>query len=492
MKKFFLIAAIFSLFLLYSCTIDNEINYKYKIYNNLTNEEITIKSESDTIKLSDIEVKDVEGYYFRGFKTNLDEEKYLKEDTELTYSSDLQIYTVYQENPFIIDEVGRVDLSVSQTITSKLEYVDGTASISGSDYSLENAKMKIRLRGNSSLAAPKKSYKIKFDKKQNVFGFSNDKEWALIANYFDPSLMRNFYAYKLALAMEMEEYVKCKYVEVYLNGNNQGLYLLVETIKTGKERIDIEVEEDVVDLPFLLEVDYKMIETTAPDSNGVKDVDYFELNLSKLGGRTYPIGCKYPKSFDTITTEQYESIKNRVSSAYKSCMREDYRDYFDIDSVIDFFLIEELFMNIDMDYSSVYFYQPLNGKIHFGPVWDFDISSGNCNYANNYSPEVLMTDVNGSNFLFAKLLKRQSFVDLFAERLAEVRKYIMPMMMDSFIINYEFIKNYEITDNSIWNALNTYEWPKPDRLVGISYKAQVNFLKNYLDRHAVRMAELIK
>lgn len=469
------------------------------LVDSLTNNETQVSVSKGKCSLNHFDAGLKEGYLFLGW--SLDGETIIDGD-EVTAYEGLKLYSIWEEtadtNPyeafFEVGSVAKIEIIAEAEITSKEDYVASTITITDEGYELKNVVANIRLRGNSSLSAPKKSYKIKFDKKQDLFGFGSDKEWALIANYYDPSMVRNFYAYRLALAMGMEYAVECKFTEVYLNGEYQGLYLLCETVKTGNNRVNIEVDYDetATDLPYLLELDFKMTSPDDPASNGVENLDYFNLNLRTYGGKVYPIACKYPKDYQRITADQFDIIKQEVRSAFVSTVRGNYEDYFDVASLIDFFIIEELMMNIDIDYSSVFFYKPLGGKIKMGPVWDFDISSGNCNYVNNYSPEVLMFDVNGGSFLLRHLLQDSAFKSAFLARLKELNDVILPTMFASFEATYQTLQAYELRDNNKWHNLFEEHWPKPDYLVGPTYYQQVLYVRSYLQKHYSAMLKLIK
>ena len=97
----------------------------------------------------------------------------------------------------------------------------------------------IRGRGNSSWEMPKKSYKIEFAKKQALLGMPKDKDWALIANYADKTLMKNYLMYHLSTKLGAYYSPRCEFAELYLNKNYLGVYLLTETIKIGKNRVNI-------------------------------------------------------------------------------------------------------------------------------------------------------------------------------------------------------------------------------------------------------------
>ena len=473
----------------------NDAEYSVKYVDTYNGEGTIYKYKQDTLSRFELPIFEKEGYNLKGFSYTSNG-SLINEDEIINLKETKVIYIIWEEiviNPFVIQDIGRVEITVNAPITSKKEYVASKITIKGHDYNLENAKSKIRLRGNSSLSAPKKSYKIKFDEKQNVFGFGKDKEWALIANYYDPSLVRNYYAYKLAKLLGMEYTVDCEFVEVYLNGEYEGLYLFCETVKTGSNRVDIEPDDEtIVDLPFLLELDQKMISEGDPDSNGVKDVDYFELNLWDYAGKMYPVGTKYPDAFDEITIEQYESIKKRVYDAFKSVKNGTYDQYFDVNSLVDFYLMQELMMNIDLDHSSVFFYQAVGEKIKMGPVWDFDISSGNCNYVYNYSPNTLMKSVNGGAYLYNELMVYRSFRDLFIDRLNSISTIIGTFFYDSFEENYRILKDCMERDNERWDALNKEYWPKPYYLIGLTHYEQMMYFRDYIVEHFAYMLRTIK
>ena len=471
--------------------INNNKSYEYiiSIYHDKKNEIVDTVSITNRkiFVLSDLPNFDDEDYYFLGYSINNDDE-YINSKDEYQIESDITIYAKFaiSKTIFEIGDIGKVEITANDNITSKEEYVQCTVSISDNNYTLDQTEANIRLRGNSSLVVDKKSYKLKFNEKYDVFGMGNDKEWALIANYYDPSHLRNFYAYRLALAMEMEYAVECKFVNVFLNGEAQGLYLFVETIKTSKNRVNIEDGYDVNnnEIPFLLELDYKL-EENDPNYMDKVNEEFFLLDNSIYNGKAYQFATKYPKTFteEHITPSQFQYIKDYMHNVYESARNLTYDEFIDVDSFIDYYLIQELFMNIDMDYSSVFMYKPFGEKLHMGPVWDFDISSGNCAYVGNYDPYHKMSEVNYGSYIFNTLMQDPKFHSKFLERLNELNKYIIPDMINSFNINFSTIRNYAKNDNLIWNNLNQENWVRPNHLVELSYEEQVNYLKNYLHEH---------
>lgn len=451
--------------------------------------EIKVKLPKNSFNISDLPDFSDDDYYFLGYSINNDNH-YLSKDTTYSVTENLKLYAMFsiRKDEFLIDSIGNIYISTNEAITSKEDYVTANILIDDENYSLNETQIQIRLRGNSSLGVPKKSYKIKFSEKQNVFGFGKDKEWALIANYFDPAHMRNYYAYKLAKAIGMEYSIDCKYVNVFLNGVDQGLYLFTETVKTSSNRVNIEdgYNSNEIDLPFLIELDFKLEEN---NSNYIKeqlDIDFFFLDNTAYNGKMYQFATKYPKTFTTehITSEQYTFIKDYMHTVYESVRTGGYDYYIDVDSFIDYFIIQELFLNIDQDYSSVYMYKPYGDKLHMGPVWDFDLSSGNCSYVGTYDPYRQMKDVNGGNYLFVTLMKNENFRQKFLTRLQELdNNYIIQAFISSFYYNEDILTPYAENDNLIWNNLNEWNWARPEWLLNKTYSQQVNYLRNFLEQH---------
>ncbi|MBP5753362.1 MAG: CotH kinase family protein, partial [Treponema sp.] len=135
----------------------------------------------------------------------------------------------------------------------------------------------IRGRGNSSFTGmPKPSYKIEFSKKQEMFGMPKDKDWALTANSADKTLLKNFITYKLAGWLGDEYTPRSTFVELYLNRQYQGVYLLTETVKVGKHRVNIPKDE----FSYLLEFS----STERPN----------EIHVITKRGNNFQV--KYPKS----------------------------------------------------------------------------------------------------------------------------------------------------------------------------------------------------
>lgn len=100
---------------------------------------------------------------------------------------------------------------------------------------------KIRGRGNATWKDyPKKPYRIKFSSKESPFGFPANKDWVLLAEYNDHSFLRVPYMCEVSKAAGAQYTINYQHVNLYLNGEYQGLYILTDQVKTGKNRVNVE------------------------------------------------------------------------------------------------------------------------------------------------------------------------------------------------------------------------------------------------------------
>ncbi|MDE6550971.1 MAG: CotH kinase family protein, partial [Clostridia bacterium] len=182
-------------------------------------------------------------------------------------------------------------------ITSKEEYIRCSVDVIGAgQYDFIDASAKIRGRGNSTWTLDKKPYRLKFDAATDLFGNGAARDWTLIANHCDKSLVRNYLTYSLAELFETQKYTTTtQFVEVYLNGVYEGVYAVHEQTQTGAGRVEIDEDFDDNDISFLLELDERAYE------EGVEGKDYF-----KVGGNLYAI--KTPDT-DLITPAQTSKIR---------------------------------------------------------------------------------------------------------------------------------------------------------------------------------------
>ena len=297
----------------------------------------------------------------------------------ITLAAILIIILVYMAICFIryksfSDSLPRLDVVTENEakILSKEDYINCTVSLSGceEEYAFSDLKAGIRGRGNDTwIAYPKKPYRIKFDEKTSLFGESKNKSWVLLAMYNDFSFIKDYLGFSLSEALDNEMFTPShRYVELYLNGKYNGLYLLTDQVDENKGRTGVkhDFSETDTEVPFLVELDSR-----APDE-GVENVDWFYVS-----GKPYTV--KYPEADERYTDGQFLYIKNYITKVdeltkKKNVTLAELSEYIDVKSFIDYYIVQEVMGQGDINWRSVYMSKAVGEVLVMGPVWDFDWS----------------------------------------------------------------------------------------------------------------------
>lgn len=396
----------------------------------------------------DIPLIDKEDYYLEGwYQLN---KKWTFETYLVTSDITLVANWIYQrtsENNGL--PIFNIDLKGKQLYeVNREDYIDTSISITntGKYDELLNLKANFRGRGHGSWEKDKKGYRIKFDKKQSLFGEAKSKHWVLVANGHDDSMIRHNLAYTITkeTLSYIEYQTSVNVVEVYFNNNYHGVYSLFEHIRVDKDRVNIESEFGVNDTGYLIEYDAYI----SDEHNTRNGIDYFRVN-----GMQYPFAVKSPDPDDYldegISEQQYRSqvsyIKDYMQDVVSSVLSKNFTRFSelaDVNSFVDMYLIHELFKNTDTGWSSFYLYKKPGGKVYCGPAWDFDLSSGisrgDSTYTGFYvSDKVLEHSAYTANELFISLMTQEAFVNLFKKRFLELKWQIL-----NSINNYNAVIQY--------------------------------------------------
>ena len=262
------------------------------------------------------------------------------------------------------------DDGVGLTLAKDDGYVDATVTITDTDGSVIEGAAEVKIRGNSTAKLAKKSYTVKFTTKRDVLGMGKAKKWALAANAVDCTQLRNYIAFDTARELELEYTSQMQFCEVWMDGSYRGSYLLTEPVQEGKTRVDIDIESNGGKKDFLIECEY----------NHVDDgVVYFKSNGIRFA-------CKEPDEPNDEQLAYIQSTMDDIFRALKTGSRSQIEEKVDIDSFAKYYLLNEFVKDVDVDYSSVFFYYK-DGKLYAGPVWDYDLAMGNedKNAAANYA-----------------------------------------------------------------------------------------------------------
>lgn len=232
----------------------------------------------------------------------------------------------------------------------------------------EVMELTIRGRGNTSWTdMPKKSYKIEFTDKQSMLGMPKDRDWALIANHADKTLMMNYLMYHLSAELGAYYAPRCEFAELFLNKEYLGVYLLTETIKISKHRICIPENQN----SFIIEIDSRVKESEQPFYSSILTNDSnqkaFRIHYPKNATQTTLLTIE-----NQITS--FESYLKKIDSLKENNVSQ----WIDIDEHIKHYWIQEFSKNYDATFqTSVYFSWQKGDVIKMGPIWDFDLAFGN-------------------------------------------------------------------------------------------------------------------
>ena len=330
----------------------------------------------------------------------------------------------------------------------------------------EIMELTIRGRGNTSWTnMPKNSYKIEFANKQEILGMPKDRDWALITNYADKTLMRNYIAYKIGSQLDTYYAPHCKFVELYLNREYLGVYLFTETIKISKKRVNIPKN----DYSYIVEFDGKY-------KDG-EQVIFSDILRKEKAFRIHTPKNATQASLDSIQSfrESFEEFLKNIKDGEDNNVEK----WIDIDESIKYYWIQEFSKNPDTGiynrfYTSVYFSLVLGEKIKMGPIWDFDLAFGNhpddnIDLVKNW---FIRTD------WYYYLFKDNSFKQK-AQEYWTTHHEIFKSILDSI----DTVKNYlePASKNNFkrWNILrNTEEWLLKKSYS--SYDEAVDDLKNWI------------
>lgn len=356
----------------------------------------------------------------------------------------------------------------SAPIVSKDTYVDGsTISLLAPDLSIAyQGDMKIKGRGNSTWTAPKRPYKMKFETKQSLCGEPEDKEWVLLANYYDKSLIRTDVVYWMASHFGQFDYVpRFHTVDLILNGEEQGNYQLGEQVKISDDRVNVGKDG------FLLEIDMK----AAP-----ADVTF---RVSHIG---QPINIKAPDV--TVGDDDYNYVVDYLRRADAALFAPDwldesrgYKTLIDIHSFAEWYLVNEMTKNGDAAfYTSCYMNLSRQGKLRMGPLWDFDISLG------GYPPSWSSTSgyINHTDGFYikdvkwmARMFEDREFVDAVKSRYA-VYYANKQAILDYIDATARANQPSARADNRLWGTVCAKKSSDAD--FDAAYAAQIDYLKNWL------------
>ena len=333
---------------------------------------------------------------------------------------------------------------------------------------------KIRGRGNSTWGMPKKPYRIKLDEKVDLFGSPGDKDWILLANYSDKTLLRNIVAMEISRICGMAWTPRMLSVDVYLNQEYIGVYTFCDHKEVAKDRVNIEVATETdLEGGYYLELEEAMDEPVCFKTVWDTPVMFHEPE--------YPTEAqqKYVKEWFNGFERALERVQGEHDDAYRS--------YIDVPSFINYYIIQEITKNPDGNVrKSTYLTKEKGKPLEMYHVWDFDITLGNCDYTNFEKPE-------GWQMRYVKWYNQMFFDPAFKKAVVDRWNELYPTLLTQVTAfldrQHTLMAGAESRNFDRWQILGVKVWP--NYYYFPTYEEEYAFLKEFYEARLAWLNERI-
>lgn len=403
-----------------------------------------------------------------------------------TFESDIAVLRINTWEENIVDDPsirGEMEIVWNDSSSSHPSY--------GSEYNLKT-NIEIEKRGRwSQYVYPKNGYAIETkdlqweDTDVSPLELPEEEDWILHGPYGDRSFMRNVLA--MHMANKQGNYAsRTRFVELFINGNYEGIYVLMEKIKRGSDRVDIaklnpdEIAGDDLTGGYVFKTDWEPVD--------------WRSSFSMLSDTTkIPYTYTYPKR-KNIVYQQEQYIQDYVDDWEHSLQNTSapyngkyWHEYMDLNSFVDFFLMMEVTKDVDAYRASTYYHKKKDsngGKIHAGPIWDFNFAFGLVDYCEGYLPTGYMFSGNwcsGTNpAWWEDLVYTPQFADAVNCRWEELRATVWhkDSIKDFIAANRILLSNAASRNHARWPLMG--QNPTAVKYVAATFNGDVALMENWL------------
>lgn len=381
--------------------------------------------------------------------------------------------------------------------------IAGNYTITEDGETLHSGSLGIEIRGQSSQLFPKKSYGLETwdvegnDINATFFDMPEEEDWILYAPYSDKTLMRNVLIYDLASEMNLYA-TRTKFVELEINEQFKGTYVFMEKMKRDSGRIDINKLKDDENEGEDLTGGY-IIKIDKADAEGYTSLNSFN---SRYGSTIDETGSPirflydYPKA-DDITEAQKTYISTYITDFEDALVSDTFADpdtgyasFIDVDSFIDFFILNEISNNVDGYRISTYMHKDKNEKLKMGPIWDFNLAFGNADYCSGGETNVWAYKFNDrcpGDFWFVpfwwdRMLEDPAFVSKLQDRWNTLRGGVLSdaTILGKVAANVDTLKDSGAVASNFgtWPIFSSYVWP--NNFIGNNYDEEVGYFTQWI------------
>jgi len=228
------------------------------------------------------------------------------------------------------------------------------------DAGIYDQPLMLKGRGNYQWGMPKKPYTLKLAAETSLLGMKSARSWYILGEYIDKTLLRNYLTFKLSAETGLYT-LDSRFIDVYFNGKYNGNYFMTESIQIHKNRIDIDPDSEAI---FEIEAVYRHGDHS----------DCVEM----IGGNHHIMLAKPTNIDDGLKSENLEKFKDFFKKMQASLSQgyAEYSMYIDVDSFINWYLVNEFCKNYDSGFTSSCYCYIKNGKLYMGPCWDYHTCYG--------------------------------------------------------------------------------------------------------------------
>ncbi|MEM7374480.1 MAG: CotH kinase family protein [Bacteroidota bacterium] len=367
---------------------------------------------------------------------------------------------------------------------------DGSQNHISDPFNVYDGQISIEIRGSSSQFFPKKSYGLETQLEDgsnnnvSLLGMPEENDWILHGPYSDKSLMRNRLAFELGAKLSVYA-PRTRYCELLINGDYQGIYLLMEKIKRDDNRVDIsrldlgDFDSESITGGYIIKLDKH---TGSGGGSGWRTPNGSFIQYD------YPAASRINLAQKTYIQNYVEDFEQALFGYNFQDVEEGYRAHIDPLSFADFILINELTKNVDGYRLSTFFHKERNEKLKAGPIWDFNLGFGNANYCAGDSPHEWALNFNRHcpedywtiNSWWDRLLSDPFFGELVIHRWRSLRQGLWHTDSIDALIDRQLVilDDTHIRNFHQWPVLG--EWVWPNVVVLGSHTAEVDYLRTWI------------
>ena len=349
-------------------------------------------------------------------------------------------------------------------------------------FSIQNVSVSLRGRGNTTwwFGPEKRPLRFRFDEPREMLGVgSAHRDWILLANHFDQSLLRNYTALYLGRLLDgLDNTPRSSFVHLYVNGQYMGVYQLTDERDLGVGRTDITLHQNPAISEFMLEWDGRM------RYEPYQDLDWVLTSTDIPFEIRFPTGAGTSYAHAAYVLDYLE----RVSYALRSRNFEDFENLVDVPSFVDFYLVQEFMKNPDVHWSSIFMTIRGQGderRLVMGPLWDFDLAAGGTIMGSAAEFYHLPYGITAAqrNYWFRYAMRMPEFIVIANNRWNEIRHneiYYTIRRIEEIQRQHasDFERNFERHE-----IMGTRVWAEVDEVVAITNHAgQVEYLVDWLWR----------